>query len=87
LLRWGTTFGDGRYWRFPVRHVFSDVKHAVAVAILLDVGVSIVTWADDVAIHLEDSRGKATRTGRIAIPFFIALQSFQKVLKRRGVRM
>jgi hypothetical protein len=53
----------------------------------VDVGVSIVTGADDVAIHLEGSRGKATRTGGIAIPFLIALQSFQKVLKRHGIRM
>jgi hypothetical protein len=53
----------------------------------LYVGVSVVTRADDVSIHFEGSRGKATGTGGITISLFIAFQSVQKILKKRGVPM
>ena len=74
-------------WNLVLVPVLGHIKVAVATAELGDVRHTVGARTDDVAIHLEGSRGKATGTGGIAVSLFIALQSFQKVMKKQGFWM
>jgi hypothetical protein len=75
------------HWGFAFKHVFSDVQGTIAGAEFGDVWVSVVAGADYVSVDFKFSRCKSAWACWVAITFFVASESFQKVLEKFRVRV
>jgi len=64
-----------------------DVQGTIAGSVFFQVGIAVITGADDVQVFLPDSFSQAAWAGRVAVPFLVGQKPFHQVKDELDVRV